>query len=348
MAANQSHLSCFGRPVRSPLHLLNRNENGLTYALGYALQQSRAFAHEFLRLLGCDHAPLDHLQLSLQERSEEGITDLELHAGPVHIVVEAKKYGWPQQSQMQQYAEKLLAREGHRVLCALGAPLVCLSPVRNWRPNAAVKLRHLRWFHVLDSLRRTQKRDSNPILADLASLIQETIVMQSYDREVLVRDMRWGKESTKLFFDGNMYICQASERTEPLFFAPCFTSAPARVHNGIHYFSRVYYRTAFPPGDRKAAEQALDEATAAIKAKADMIRTRKTATDEVQYLERLPETWTRGLRMLHKKGDEHAVFFLGTAIPLPRPVYKKGYMIPVGFSMSLEQLMKGNEAIFKC
>jgi len=42
------------------------------------------------------------------------------------------------------------------------------------------------------------------------------------------------------------------------------------------------------------------------------------------------------------------VFFLGTAIPLPRPVYKKGYMIPVGFSMSLEQLMKGNEAIFKC
>jgi hypothetical protein len=244
--------------------------------------------------------------------------------------------------------EKLLAGEGQRVLCALGVPLISLSPVRNWRPKTAVTLRHLRWVDVLQLLLRTQKRDPNPVLSDLASLIQETIVMQSYDREVLVRDMRWGMESTKLFFDGNMYICQAWERTEPLFFAPCFANAPARVHNGIHYFSRVYYRTAFPPGDRRAAEQALAEAAAAIKAKADMIRNRKGGAAEVQYLESLPSTWARGLRMLRKKSEEHAVFFLGTAIPLPRPVYKKGYMIPLGFSMSLEQLMKGNEAVFKC
>ena len=348
MAAQQCYLSCFGRPVRSVLHLLDRNENGLTYALGYAIQQSVPLSREFLRLLGCHHTRPSHLQLSLQERSEEGITDLELHGGHVHVVVEAKKCGWPQQRQMEQYEAKLLDLEGQRVLCALGAPPICLSPVRDWRPKTGVVLRHLRWLDVLESLRRTQRLDSNPVLADLASLIRETIAMQSYDREVLVRDMRWGTESTELFFDGNIYICQPSERTEPLFFAPCFTNAPARVHNGIHYFSRVYYRTAFPRRDRKAAKQALAEASAAIIAKANMIRKRKTAKDEVRYLESLPETWERGLRMLHKPGDQHAVFFLGTPIPLPRPVYKKGRMIPVGFSMSLEQLMKGNDAVFNC
>ena len=134
-------LSCFGRPVHGPLHLLNRNENGLTYALGYVLSQSQSLMRELLRSLEVrQNLNTQNCELSLQSRSEEGITDLELHFSQVHVVFEAKKGGWPHRQQMKRYAKKLAGCKGTRVLCSLGVPPVTASPVRHWDPGAGTTL----------------------------------------------------------------------------------------------------------------------------------------------------------------------------------------------------------------
>jgi hypothetical protein len=196
---------------------------------------------------------------------------------------------------------------------------------------------------------QVQNKVDARILSELGALIQETIGMQAYNREVLVRDVEWESASSRLFFTGCLYICQAAEKTEPLFFAPCFSGPVPSVHKGIHYFSRVYYRTTFSIQDRAVAKQALDEARLVIQAKIEVLKNRKTTADEISCLKSLPGEWERGLRSVRQriKRGEHAIFFLGEPIPLPRPLRKEGKMIPVGFNMSLEQLMKGN-AVFKC
>ena len=345
-------LSCFGRPVHGPLHLLTRNENGLTYALGYVLSQSQSLMKELLRLLGVQPAlNTENCELLLQSQSAEGITDLELHFGQVHMVLEAKKGGWPHRQQLERYAKKLASCKGTRVLCSLGVPPVTASPVRHWDPGAGTTLKHVRWIDILRMVRGAAKREGLPCLAEYAHFIQETLAMQAYDREVLVRDVKWGSESFDLFFRHRLYICQASEIAEPLFFAPCFSGDVERIHKGIHYFSRVYFRFCFALRDLNARRQAIHEAERVIDEKVRSWKNRKTMASEVKYLKELPCLWHRGLNTIQSrvpKGEERAVFFLGDPIPLPKPVFKKGKMIPLGFSVSLEQLMNGSESYFRC
>jgi hypothetical protein len=342
-------LSCFRRPVTGPLHLLDRNENGLTFALGYALRQSYGLRRKLLEAIGISRKAIsDRWSLSLQARSEEGITDLELHAPQVHVVIEAKKAGWPLRSQLLRYAQKLKKESGVCILCPLATPPVCLSTVQDWHPGRGLSLRHLRWVQILEMVLQVQKEDDSPFLGELGNLIQETIGMQAYNREVLVRDLKCNSPSYDLFFAGGLYTCQPNEKTEPLFFAPCFSGPVRDVHKGIHYFSRVYYKTTVALQDREASKQALEKANVVIQTKIQALSKRKTTADEIKYLMSLPIIWERGLRSVRHKRGEHAIFFLGEPIPMPRPVHKVGKMIPLGFSMSLEKLMKGNEAFFKC
>ena len=344
-------LSCFRRPVDGPLHLLDRNENGLTFALGYALYRCSGLRRRLLGAIGIStKAVTDRWSLSLQERSEEGLTDLELHTRLVHVVIEAKRTSWPERKQLQQYARKLGKEHGTCILCSLGTPPVSLSTVRDWQPRRGVVLCHLRWVQVLEMVLQVQKEDDSSLLSELGDLIEETIGMQAYNREVLVRDMKHGSPSYDLFFTGGLYTCQPTEKAEPLFFAPCFSGQATDVHKGIHYFSRVYYRTTLALQDREAAKQALEKADSVIQTKIKTLEKRKTTAGEIDYLKRLPRIWERGLRSVRHRvrRGEHAIFFLGEPIPLPRPVRKKGKMIPLGFSMSLEQLMKGSEPSFNC
>jgi hypothetical protein len=352
MVNDHCTLSCFRRPVSGPLHLLDRNENGLTFALGYALYLSYGLRKRLLETIGVSgRAISDRWSLSLQAASKDGITDLELHARHMHVVIEAKKAGWPRRKQLQRYARKLANENGTRILCPLGAPPVALSTVRDWQPARGIVLRHLRWTQILEIVLQAQNTDGSPLLSELGDMIKETIGMQTYNREVLVRDLRYGSASYDLFFTGGLYICQPTEKAEPLFFAPCFSGQVTDVHKGIHYFSRVYYRTTFAIQDEQAAKQALEDAKVVIQTKIRALEKRKTTTDEIDYMKKLPAIWDHGVRCVRRRErpGERTVFFLGEPIPLPRPVHKMGKMIPLGFSISLEQLMKGGrEAVFKC
>jgi len=149
-----------------------------------------------------------------------------------------------------------------------------------------------------------------------------------------------------------MYACQITETAEPLFFAPCFSGEAEPSLKGIHYISRVYCRSAVVPADTETLSEALAQAQAVVRQKTETLAYRKTTKEQVAYLRGLVQHWKRVLKSTQApkkpRSEEYAVFFLGEPIPLPRPVFKKGKMVPVGFSLSLEQLMKGAKAVFYC
>lgn len=355
MTSHGPQLLLHGRPVDGPLRLLSRSENGLTFALGYTLQRSPG-----LLALLCEKVTLPRaaarrdLTIALQERHDEGITDIELRGQTgILAVIEAKVGGWPGPEQLSRYAASLRSDGTTRsVLVPLGVPPFS-HVLWTLRALHGIPVVPLRWVEVLALvIRASHHRGSNDAhaLAQLSAFIQEVIGMQSYNREVLVRDLNCDHASFPLFTEFDMYACQPEEIAEPLFFAPCFTNASTDLGNGIHYVSRVYCRTLASLKDAEDVERALGEAVQVVRDKVKTLKGRKTAHEQVRYLESLPAKWKRGCRYArkHRRRDTHAVFFLGNPIRLPVPLAKRGKMVPIGFSMTMEQLMSAEPAVFNC
>jgi hypothetical protein len=344
-----------GRAVEGPLRLLSRGENGLTFALGYTLQRSP-------KLLGlfCEKVRLPRLAgrrdltIAMQEYHDQGITDIELRAGDKLLaVIEAKIGGWPGREQLTRYADRL-RREGTTgsVLVPLGVPPFSRL-MWTLRTLHGIRVVPLRWLEVLTLVAQASRRqddDEKMALRQLSAFIQEVTGMQSYNREVLVRDLNCKRTSFPLFMEFDMYACQPEESAEPLFFAPCFTNANTVIGNGIHYVSRVYFRTVVAFGDVKSVERAFESALQLVRDKADPLKVRKGAGQQVDYLKSLPEKWEQGLKHIrrHESRETNALFFLGDPMRLPIPLKKQGFMVPIGFSMTLEQLMSSESGVFKC
>jgi hypothetical protein len=350
---NLAHLYCRKRRVVGPLHLLSRSENGLTYALGFALAQVPKLFEAFLGFCGLRGRHAGSV-INLQERNADGITDIEIITPHFQVTIEAKIGGWPRPEQLNRYARAMLncgARRG--MIVALGVPPYSPELSSLHKLQGQVSLTLARWTDILSLVNDASYRVpqlQEPILVELSQLIQEVIGMQHYDREVLIRDLNTTWHSYDLYFDYNLYACQASESAEPLFFAPCFTGEDRRLHNGIHYFSRVYYRAVFSKNDDEGIAEALASAKDAIDRKISAMEHRKGAIKEIAYLRDLPVKWRQGLRSLRtkKRRDTNAFFFLGNPIRLAQPLQKQGKMVPIGFSMSLEHLMTSEAASFKC
>ncbi len=241
---------------------------------------------------------------------------------------------------------------GRSALVPLGVPPP-VPPISELRQLRGIRVVSRRWTGVLELVSDAvvgRNEEQSGILRELKDLIQEVIKMRSYDREVLIRDLKVPHPSYELFLDHNIYACQTKERSEPLFFAPCFVGATNRRANGIHYVSRVYCRCVVDlgkPGTLKAAVQEAKDAVARI---AKPLRTKKTTRDQLEYLDGLPQKWSRGVGVLREKGwrNETAVFFLGDPMRLPVPLAKKGSQVSVGFSMTMEQLMSARPGTFHC
>jgi hypothetical protein len=349
-------LTLRGHEVTGPFQLLHRDENGLTFALGYLLSRSSCLLALLMARLGLPALnPSEDVDIALQERGEGGITDIEVRfAGRGSLVlIEAKVGGWPGIRQLSRYARRFTSsKRAGGALVALGVPpyspaLCKLVELRS------VRLVLLRWADLLqlvsDAVPSGDPQQGTQ-MEEYRRFIEEVIEMRSYDREVLVRDLTSESLSYELFLERDMYVCQADERAEPLFFAPCFTKAAIGANNGIHYVSRVYYKTIVRLKDRSAGQEALRHATEIVDRTIKPLRSRKGAGRQVRYLRALPAKWARGLRSLaaHRGGEARAVFFLGDPMRLPLPLKKRGYMVPKGFSMTVEQLMSAEPGLFNC
>jgi hypothetical protein len=102
-----------GKPVATVFDLLGKDENDLTHALGWALAQSKRLSQAFLADIAdevglVDPGPAEVVLLQEWE-SGRGITDIEVRASGMHVIVEAKR-GWnmPSEAQVAMYAQRVL------------------------------------------------------------------------------------------------------------------------------------------------------------------------------------------------------------------------------------------------
>jgi hypothetical protein len=96
-----------GRVVETVFHLLGRDENAITYSLGWTLKRSPTLVGLLLKDLLPDSASGD-ATIRLQEYSaKQGITDVEIEVGSSRVVIEAKR-GWvlPSEDQLRKYAAR--------------------------------------------------------------------------------------------------------------------------------------------------------------------------------------------------------------------------------------------------
>lgn len=107
-----SSLHAYDREIISPFGLLGSDENALSFALGYTLQQSPDLLHWFLKEIGIKgirRSSLKNIRLDLQRHrsgdAKAGITDIEIRLpGSFHIIIEAKVgLGIPSIYQCQKY-----------------------------------------------------------------------------------------------------------------------------------------------------------------------------------------------------------------------------------------------------
>jgi len=343
-------LLCYNRTVGGPLGLLSRNENGLTFALGFILTESPVFLRHFLELLGITRingrGGVSVKQVKLQRHCRvddaRGITDLEVEGVDFYLIIEAKKRGWPTQDQLAKYAEDLaVSHAPQRILCALGVPPESESETRTWKPGGNVRFCHLRWYEILNVARATMPlvgAGARQLLSEFEDLIEEVIGMQSYNTEVLVRDIRFEHESRDLFHDQCLYNAGPIKGAEPLFFAPNFTKDAPLGMDGIQFISRVYYQDRFNIHDKNGARAALEKAKEIVDSRWKVLEKRKTTKNTVAYLKSLPGFWDLGVKKMPRIWKDKAVvtiFFLGIPMRLPVPVRKQGGMIVPGFSVLL-------------
>ena len=88
-------LAIYTSSATSVFDLLGRNENDLTYAVGWCLAESPAFLRRFVALAGglkLDNA--SDVELQLQNNYDRdalrvGITDIEIRSPAIHLIVES-------------------------------------------------------------------------------------------------------------------------------------------------------------------------------------------------------------------------------------------------------------------
>jgi len=101
----------YGREIDSIFDLLGRDENSLTFALGWCLSRVPLLLDEVAAILG-KPAPGQELTIHLQDhKGEDGITDIEVRElGRVAWIFEAKTgFEPPTHAQLAKYARSLLA-----------------------------------------------------------------------------------------------------------------------------------------------------------------------------------------------------------------------------------------------
>lgn len=91
---NSPTVLIYDRPVTTPFGLLGRDENALSFALGYTFAKCPRLLRHFLRHIGVgglQGESLNEVEITLQRHEHGGITDVEISLpGKLFVVVEAK------------------------------------------------------------------------------------------------------------------------------------------------------------------------------------------------------------------------------------------------------------------
>jgi hypothetical protein len=123
MATNGTSLLLHNREVRTVFDLLGKDENDITFSIGWGLSQSPAFRQRLLKSAFGTDINAQQCEIRLQDHGDDGgYTDVELGTPDVHLIIEAKR-GWtlPSRTQLQKYTRRFDRRVGKQAMVVMSS-----------------------------------------------------------------------------------------------------------------------------------------------------------------------------------------------------------------------------------
>jgi hypothetical protein len=178
-----------GTEVPTVFDLLGRDENDMTYALGWGLARSPTLQTAFMRLIGLEPVKPEDLVVRLQQyEGRGGYTDIELGSEKqMHAIIEAKRGWWlPSRAQLDRYEQRLRASGAQQtrmvVLTQWGAESAARHAIKAM--GLVYECDVVGWSDVLRMLhaaRRGAPRVERPWLDELGRYLSEVTDMRDTD-----------------------------------------------------------------------------------------------------------------------------------------------------------------------
>ncbi len=333
-------------PVQSIFRLVGRDEDALTYALGFLLGRDPVLCAELVRLCGVKptRSFKNGYAIYLQEVTDPGYgrRDIVIEAGKVRIVIEAKiGNAEPTAKQILKYAKDVAKWKKFTTGMVVSLTQVKLSPavqeevVSKLPHKPKVGFKAIQWHEVIDLVLRRGPSDgsdlSQYLFDEFVNYIRGNYDMRYYDAEIMIRNVN--AINAQFFKEGWVYVTvPVNTMRAPLYFAPYFTGQGN--NSGILMIARV-------AGVR----------TVKLAETQDII---EPDTEEQR------KRWLQGLEMLRKHSEEYGfadesvhLFFLDEPMkfrstPLSKTAFnatkpsktkKMPPMIPKGFSLRFDELL---------
>lgn len=172
-----------GKPIESVFELLGKNENDITYAIGWALANSQAFQQSLVSHMlpgvSCDTPASVHLQ---EYQRGTGITDIELIGNAYHLIIEAKR-GWrvPGEDQLERYASRFgRSEKGNAVIVSMSECSREYAKLMLCHQVNGVPVKHVSWKRVATlakNVRRAPHAEKR-LLRQLHTYLRKIVQMQ--------------------------------------------------------------------------------------------------------------------------------------------------------------------------
>lgn len=290
-------LSAYNVPVTTPFGLLGRDENALTFALGYTMQQCPRLLQKFLAAVGLKRlrlASLANAEIRLQSRHDTGITDIEVKLQhKLHFIIEAKVgLNLPTLGQCKKYTKQLkssTAPERRLVVLVDREASRTLERYRERDKDCSQFLIWLYWAElreIVSNLAKEYAPDSNEGRWARAffDFVEREFHMRTYTDEVWI----------------------VPAQTKPLW-------TGGWSFYDTHVKGKIYYRT---KKDRYTNRKPLYIALRA-EGKVEFIQRVLTVEDEIKPVDRLPQ-------LKKVKGswpsESHTIWYLSEPVALPRAI----------------------------
>ena len=329
--------------VQSIFRLAGKNEDALTYALGFLLARDPELCAKLVRLCGVKPARSfkSEYAVHLQEITDRtfGRRDIVIEAGESRIVIEAKiGKAEPTAKQLLKYAKDSAKWKKFATGMVVSLTQVKLSPavqeevVSKLPHKPKVGFKAIQWHQVIDLVLRHGPSDGSEVsqylFDEFIRYIRRDYDMGYYDAEIKIQDTN--PENAKVFQEGWLQLTSYRIKS-PLYVAPYFTGKNV----GISMISRVV-------GAETVDLTEIPDTFEWV--------TREQVTEEQQ------QHWSDGWRMLRKLYPPSLQYVLFLDKPFQfrsSPLIKSAFnatepdkqipqQIPQGFSLRFDELLKAS------
>ena len=330
-------------PVQSIFRLAGKDEDALTYALGYLLARDPGFCKKIVRGIvdGVPRAFERDYSVHLQEVTGRGYgrKDIAIVAGKMRIVIEAKVGGTePSANQLLQYAaeDEMWRQYERRAIIALTQVKLNSTTERGVRSKLSchgISFFTIQWHEIVEIVLNYRPSDDSEVsryfFDEFIRYVRRDYRMGYHDAEVHIQDVN--PCNAEIYKDSWVYVTSLRDKKAPLYFAPYFTQEGA--NSGVSMISRV-----------------RDTRTLKL---AELEHFLEAPTDEHH------QRWLEGLASLRKRAEKEGflhskvrLFFMDRPITFrTTPLSKKSYnktspskkippAIPKGFSLGFDELLQ--------